>query len=162
MLFSPSLDLGALANFFEAQSRAAAALPVTGQVSELYGELLITLQPGLNVVEVDADQLEQAWGVRGVGREHLILDVQGAELDLDGMVWQSEYPILLNAASASSVTLSGGDHRVALLAPWAQVHFSSGLLTGNLVAASLSGGGQVNESPYLGPELDCDEGSGPQ
>ena len=162
--FAPTVDLVELAGWFESQSLAAAALPTTTGVSEIYGELVITLQPGLNVVEVDAEQLEHVWGVRVVGNGDLILDVRGEELLLDGMVWQSEAPVLLNAASATRVSLSGGDHRVALLAPWAQVEFPSGLLTGNLVAASLIGGGQVNEHPYEGPELDCEAAlsGGPQ
>ncbi len=149
--YSPVLDLDALEDFFGQASAAVDELIPTCEASERYGELTLELADGVNVVELDAEDLEDAWGVtiRGPADAELYINVRTDSLALDGMVWTYDGGIsptatMLNLPETQQLEISQGDHHVNILAPAAAVSFPSGLVTGNLVAASLSGGGQVN------------------
>ncbi len=149
--YTPVLDLEALEDWFAEASADVDSLSPTCGAVDRYGELRITVQAGVNVVELDAESLEQAWGVTvdGPAEAELYLNVRTEQLSLDGMVWTYEGGMLpestlLNLPETTELDIVQGDHHVNILAPDADVSFPSGLVTGNLVAASLSGGGQVN------------------
>lgn len=151
------LDLEALQDWFAEASASVDDLVPTCSASERYGELTIVIQGGVNVVELDASALEQAWGVtiQGPADAELYLNVHAESLALDGMVWTYEGGViaentLLNLPSTHQLDISQGDHHVNILAPSAEVSFPSGLVSGNLVAASMTGGGQVNCGRFQG------------
>jgi choice-of-anchor A domain-containing protein len=155
--YSPVLDLEALADWFSEASAAVSGLSPTCGATERWGELTIAVSEGVNVVELEASALEQAWGVTIQGPEdaELYINVRDEFLILEGKVWTYEGGIdarttLLNLPGAQRLDISQGDHRVNILAPAASVSFPSGLVSGNLVAASLSGGGQVNCGHFEG------------
>ena len=155
--YSPVLDLVALEGWFDQASASVAALEPSCAATEQWGELSIVVDAGINVVELEARDLEEAWGVtvRGPADAELYINLVGESLSLDGMVWsyldgvQSE-TVLLNLPEVTDLDIVQGDHQVNMLAPSADVTFPSGLVTGNLVAASLSGGGQVNCGHFRG------------
>ncbi len=149
--YAPVLDLDALADFFHEASASIAALQPTCAATETWGELVIELSGDVNVVELSAAELEDAWGVTISGPEgaELYLNLPDEALSLDGMVWTylegaSAEATLLNLPQATSLDIVQGDHHVNILAPKAETVFPSGLVTGNLVVASMAGGGQVN------------------
>ncbi len=149
--YAPSADLGAMGAMFVQTSATAAALPPTTAASDHWGELVIELVSGVNVVEIDADELLDAWGVTfdGPADAWAVVNVAGEAAALDGMVWayagdMESTRVLLNYFEATSLLITGGDHHVNILAPFAATEFPSGLVTGKLVVASLVGGGQVN------------------
>ena len=155
--YSPVLDLEALEDWFTEASDAMSALTPTCQASERWGELTIVLVEGVNVVELEASTIEQAWGITIQGPEdaELYLNVRDEFLILEGKVWTYQGGVdarntLLNLPEAQRLDISQGDHNVNILAPQAAVEFPSGLVSGNLVATSLAGGGQVNCGHFEG------------
>ena len=152
-----SIDLDALADWFLLQSAEGAAQAATVEATDSWGEWVIETEPGLNVVELTSDELDDAWGVRVEGPGDLLINVPDADVTLDSLTWNHSGNVLLNLHNAETVHLSGGNHRVALLAPYAEVTFAQGLLSGHVVAGSLYGGGQVNVEPYEGPDFECPE-----
>ncbi len=155
--YTPILDLDALEGFFEQASVSIAALGSTCTATEQWGELSIEVASGVNVVELAPEDLQDSWGVtiRGPADAELYINASGPSLSLDGMVWsyldgvQSEM-VLLDLPEVTDLDIVQGDHHVNMLAPNADVSFPSGLVTGNLVAASLSGGGQINCGHFRG------------
>ena len=151
------VDLDALEGFFEQASVSIAALGSTCTATEQWGELSIEVASGVNVVELAPEDLQDSWGVtiRGPADAELYINASGPSLSLDGMVWsyldgvQSEM-VLLDLPEVTDLDIVQGDHHVNMLAPNADVSFPSGLVTGNLVAASLSGGGQINCGHFRG------------
>jgi len=161
-----SIDLQALVAYFDALSVEHALADPNVEATEQWGELLIELEPGDNVVELDGASLGQVWGLTIDGPEgaSVVLNVADAEVAFDSLVWTytggaSAERTLLNLHSAEVLELSGGDHQVSILAPHADTIFPAGLVTGTLVVGSLEGGGQVNHGPYDGG--DCEDDSGP-
>ena len=149
--FAPTLDLYVLGVYMETFSSVAGHKAATTTAGESYGEITINAVSGMNVVEIDAQDLDDAWGVTidGPADASVYINVTGTEVTLDSLVWNYTGGVLadntlLNYFEATEFDLSGGNHAVNILAPLAVVNFSSGLITGNLVALELYGCGQVN------------------
>ncbi len=149
--YTAPLDLSVLAVYLEVFSSVVANKPTTTVATEQWGEIRIDAVSGMNVVEIAAADLDAAWGVRvdGPADASVYIDVTDATATLDSLVWTytngaSANHTLLNYGAATQLDLMGGIHDVNILAPHAAVHFPAGLVAGNLVAASLTGGGQVN------------------
>lgn len=155
--FVPTVDVGGVSSFLLAQSNAAAALADNNTLVNINfgGEYLVNLNPGVNVVSIAASALGAAnnygFTVNGAGAPGatLIINVVGGgAATLDSTTWTysngaSSLRTLLNYNGATSLALSGGN-KVNFLAPNAAVHYSSGVVEGNLYAGSLTGSGQVN------------------
>ncbi len=155
--FVPTVDLAAMSAFFLNASDVAGNLSATTAFTNSFGELQISAVSGLNVVNIDAASLSSAWGVEidGPSDAIIILNVDDAAVAFDSLTWEylggaSSGNTLLNLPSATDFDLSGGDHQVNILAPLAQTNFAYGLVTGNLVVGSLTGGGQVNAGRFEG------------
>lgn len=153
--YAPALDLPVLAVYMQTFSSVVAAKAPTTTATEQWGELVIEAVSGMNVVEIAAADLDAAWGVRidGPSDARVYIDVPDATASLDSLVWTytggvSAHEALLNYGSATQLTLMGGNHEINILAPFADAEFPVGLLTGNLVVASLIGGGQVNDGGF--------------
>jgi choice-of-anchor A domain-containing protein len=149
--FTPTLDLYVLGAYMEAFSSVTASKVVTTTASESYGEITIDVVSGMNVVEIDAQDLDDAWGVTvdGPADASLYINVGNTTATLDSMVWNYTGGVaaenaLLNYHAATDIELTGGNHAINILAPLAVVNFANGLVTGNLVALELYGCGQVN------------------
>ncbi len=155
--FEASLDLSEVSEFFLDTSSLIGGMPATTPALLQYGEILIDVESGINVVEISSAALNAAWGVRisGPADATLIINVPDAMVAFDALVWNYQNGMsaghtLLNLASASTFSLSNGDHQVNILAPRADTYFPHGLVTGNLIAGSLIGGGQVNDGGFEG------------
>lgn len=169
VLFTPSLDLEALGDYFVALSERRAASAPTTTANEVFGELQIQVLPGENVVEISGEELAQAWGVSidGPAEAEVVLNVADEQVSFSSLVWSYSGGVtpattLLNLHGADRLDLSGGNHDVAILAPFADTTFPHGLVTGSLIVGSLEGGGQVNTSIYAGDDCeDVPTGGGP-
>ncbi len=153
--FVSTVDLDAMGAFFLATSDRAGLMGATTSVADAWGELQVNLTPGVNVVEIAAADLDAAWGITisGPADATLLINVPDESVTLDSLVWSYESEasaanILLNLPNATTFNLSGGNHNVNILAPQAETHFPHGLVTGNLIAGSLTGGGQVNDGGF--------------
>lgn len=153
--FSPTIDLTDVSNQFLTLSNYAAGLSPTTTAASQWGEILITANDPITVVELAAADLAAAWGVKISGAGTVIINLLGETVTFASKTWTyadgaSSSTTLLNLNEATTFNLSGGEHALAILAPNAATHFSSGLVTGNLVVGSLTGGGQVNWNPNGG------------
>ena len=155
--YAPTLDLGATSNYFLDVSAYVGNLAPTTTAIDQWGELQITVESGLNVIEFAANQLDAAWGVQidGPSDATVLLNVRGDAVAFDSLVWEytggvSSSHALLNLAEAESFAVSGGNHLVNILAPEAETDFAHGLITGNFIVESLTGGGQVNAGRFDG------------
>jgi choice-of-anchor A domain-containing protein len=148
----PSVSLPGIGDYLRQTSQALGALPNNNVVVDQYhnGGLSVALNPGVNVVSLSSSDLHNAWGftVTGSSNATLVVNVTDANVTFDSTNWTynggvDAGQVLLNMANAETLALSGGNS-VNLLAPNAATHFSSGVLTGNLIVGSLTGSGQVN------------------
>lgn len=150
--FAPSLDLADISDQFLSISNDAAGLATTTSATNVFGELQITANAPITVVEIAAADLVSAWGVKVSGPGTVIINVLGSTVGFGSRTWTyaggaSGGTTLLNLNEATTFNLDGGNHEVTILAPNAATHFTPGLVTGNLIVGSLTGGGQVNWAP---------------
>jgi choice-of-anchor A domain-containing protein len=155
--FSPTLPLASLADYFLGTSAYLGSLSATTTYNNQWGELRINLEPGLNIVDIASADLNAAWGIRvnGGSDSILVINVPDGTVEFDSITWDyrgnaSPSRTLLNAGNATSMQFTSGNHMVNILAPRADVNFPHGLLTGNLIAGNLTGGGQVNAGYFTG------------
>ncbi len=158
--FTPSMDLTLVSDFFLDASDNIAGLQVNTSYVNQWGQLLVNLQSGTNVLEIEESILDAAWGISITGPEdadlfiNVLADDAGVA-SFDSLVWTyaggaSSEHTLMNLLDAQLLRVSGGDHRMNLLAPRTEVEFAHGLITGNLIAGALQGAGQVNAGGFAG------------
>lgn len=155
--FAPTVDLYVLGIYFRTVASVVSWKMPTLVATEQWGEIHVDAVQGMNVVEIDAQTLNDAWGIRitGPADASVYIDVLGTTASLDSLVWTYDGVLgpertLLNYGAATELELSGGDHQVNILAPNALVRFPHGLVTGNLIAGELQGCGQVNLGGFEG------------
>ncbi len=149
--YTAAIDLVAASTYFQNAGNYAAGLSPNASYTNNYGELIINTTGPVSVVNLNATDFVNAWGIRVVGAGTVIMNVGGTALNFGSKTWTymngaSSAGTLLNLNDAMSVTMSGG-HNVNILAAKAATTFSSGVVTGNLIVGSLMGSGQVNWSP---------------
>ena len=146
--FSPTVNLGAVSSYFANVGSYAASHAPTTNFSMNFSQMVINASGPLTVVNITAANLAGVWGIHVVGGGTVVVNLAGTNLSLNGLVWSyaggsSAQKTLLNMNEATSISMSGSNE-VNMLAANAAVHFSSGLVTGNLIVGSLTGSGQVN------------------
>lgn len=153
-----TVDYGIVSSYFRNTSTAISAMPTTGNYVNAYGGITFTGQGGVNVVDIDAATLSSAWGftVNAPSMATVYINVinTGHSASLDSTTWNytggiSAGNVLVNYAQTTALSLSGGN-TTNILAPFADVTFSSGQLTGGLVTGNLQGAGQVNMGNFQG------------
>ncbi|MFZ4576383.1 MAG: collagen-binding domain-containing protein, partial [Phycisphaerales bacterium] len=152
--FSSTVDLNAVSAYFASVGTYAASLPATTSYTNNFGELIVSASGPLTVVNFSTGDFSAAWGVRIVGAGAVICNVGGSSITLSSKTWTytngaASTDTLLNMNQATTLNLSGGN-TVNMLAANAATHFSSGLVTGNLIVGSLTGSGQVNWPQFGG------------
>ncbi|QYK48145.1 MAG: choice-of-anchor A family protein [Phycisphaeraceae bacterium] len=153
--YTPTINVFDVSDQFLSISNYAASLAPSATATNLWGELQITASGPLTVVDIAAADLASAWGIKISGAGTVVINLLGETVSFGSKTWTyadgaSGSSTLLNLNEATTFNLSGGDHKVSILAPNAATHFSSGLVTGNLIVGSLTGGGQVNWNPSGG------------
>lgn len=148
--FVGSLDFAGINQYLTDFSSGINTQSDTTTYTNNFGELIINAASGDNYITIDGSTLNNAWGVtiNGAADSVLYINVDGTNVNLDSTNWVynggiASGDVLLNFGDATALNLSGGN-TVNILAPLADVNFSYGLVTGNLIAGNLSGSGQVN------------------
>ncbi|MBS0187421.1 MAG: choice-of-anchor A family protein [Planctomycetes bacterium] len=149
--YASAVDLVAASSYFQNAGAYAAGLAPTASYVNNWGELVINTSGPFTVVNLNATDFVNAWGIRVVGGGAVVVNVGGTALNFASKTWNyqggaSAASTLLNLNQALSVNMSGG-HNVNILAANAAMTFGSGVVTGNLIVGSLAGGGQVNWNP---------------
>lgn len=151
--FTPTIDLNLVANYFQEVSDGFSAMATSVASSETLwgGEMNVTLNSGLNILNLTAAQFNPLWelDVTGGPDSFLVVNIlDSGTISLDALTFIlngiGQDDILINIANASALNFSGGQW-VSILAIDSMVHFSSGVLAGNLITGNLTGGGQVND-----------------
>jgi len=150
--YSPVADHTTISNYFKDYSTTIGAMLDTGIVIDSFGQLILNAGSGVNVFSVTTAELLAAYGVKvtGPGDAVVYLNVTGGgAASLDYVTWDygsfaaGAGSVLLNYTAASSLAFTNGQN-VNMLAPFTDINFTNGLLTGNLIAGNLSGNGQIN------------------
>jgi choice-of-anchor A domain-containing protein len=162
-LFTPSLNLSSISNYFQSASSYWAGLAATAAVNDVYNQLQVTLSAGRNIVDLSLAQLSSAYGIQltGPSNAYVIFNITDATPTMQtlhdvtftysGGVGGND--VIYNLPNATQLTLNGGDY-LSILAPQANITFLPGLVTGNLIAQSLVGSGQVDEGTFAGFQKD--------
>ena len=163
--YNPTINHTLISDFFLNNSQFVGSQTDTTAAGSRWGQLLFTLDPGINVANVTSAQLDSAWGVRITGPSDatLLINVTDTDVSFNSLVWNYQGGIdssnvLLNLPDATSFQFTGW-HEVNILAPLAATTFQNGTLVGQLVAGNLQGGGQVNLGGFTGnlPTTDVPE-----
>ncbi len=158
--YTPLFDFLALNNYFLNASSMLGAMLATGDVTirddGVSDHLSVNVGSGDHVFSLTAEQMLRAhtFAITAPADAVIYINVNGEDADLDSITWQylggiSAGNVIVNYTNASRLDLSGGNS-VNILAPLADVFFSTGLVTGNLIAGGLFGGGQVNLGHFTG------------
>lgn len=157
-----TLNLPQLGNYFRSLSTQAGLQAPDLKYDNSWDKITIAVPSGgVHYAEIPAAELKQAHSITisGPAAAVVIINVPGDAAELDSLTWKweggiSQDRVIVNYPHARTLQLSSGDHRTALLAPFADVTFSSGLVTGHLVVNNLLGGGQVNDDfQFTGGDL---------
>jgi choice-of-anchor A domain-containing protein len=156
---SPSINYANINSYFQNASNFWGTQQQSKNWVNQYGQIVIdNLVSGRNVINMTAQEFNNAWGIKASGPSDafLIINVDGVNLSggLESVVFDLSgglnlNNVLVNLPTATSVTLNGGGFS-SLLAPLADITFNPGLLTGNLIAKTLFGSGQVNQGAFVG------------
>ncbi len=144
------VDHAAMSQYFLDTSAAVAAMSDTGAITNNWGGLSYTASSGVNVLTIDADSLKNAWGFTLTGPADAIvyINVTGTNVTMDWLDWAfvggvGADDVLLNYNQAETFTLNQGG-TTNILAPNADLTYTSGVFSGSIVAGNLYGNGQVN------------------
>jgi len=159
--YQPEIDFLSLNQLFRDTSSSLAQRADTGTIDyrNSGGDLHAIAASGENVFTVTAEELRKAYAftVTGPADAVVYINVVGdgnTEL-MDGANWHylggvKNDDVIVNYTNADRINLHGSNI-VNLLAPDADIYFTSGVHTGNLIAANLYGGAQVNLGGFDGP-----------
>lgn len=169
--FTPTLNLATVSSFFQNANTFWGNLTANLSVSNnQYGVITVSnaLNSGRNILDLTLAQINaitnstQNYEINFTGNvptnAFVVINVLGSgtamnSLQLSGI---SASDVLFNIVgnAITNLTLNGGNY-VSLLAPNTNINFTSGLLTGNLIADNLTGQGQVDNATFAGFPADA-------
>ncbi len=160
-LYQPTFDLQSTSNYFLNASDSVGKMQANTSYTEQWGKMSVALSSGTNVLELKSDDLKGLWNVDITGPDDATLFINITDDDVSlspSLSWTysggiGAENVLLNLAFADKLKINGGSHTVNILAPNADVQFPYGLVTGNLITGSLTGGGQVNSGAFVNDRI---------
>ncbi|NUN08951.1 MAG: choice-of-anchor A family protein [Ignavibacteriaceae bacterium] len=116
---------------------------------------LVGTNPGLNVFNIDGSILFGAnnFTVDVPSGATVVVNISGDSSRLFGgfdVSGTTKDKVLLNFYEATKLHISGIDVRASVLAPFADLTFPAGVVTGQLIVRKMFGSGQINLSPFTG------------
>lgn len=150
------IDFVAAKNYLQSLSTTLGGYTVNGTTTFQWGGLTLTgLDPFLNVFSVNGSDLSSANSVTiNVPNGSVVLvNINGTTVSWTGGLVVNGTAItnvLYNFYQATNLTIQGIDVRGTLLAPFADLNFPAGLITGQVIVKSMSGSGQINLSLFGG------------
>lgn len=150
------IDFAQAATELQGLSTRLAGYQSNGTTTFEWGTLALTGDnPFLNVFTVNAADLNQAHTVDITvpNGATVLVNILGTNVNWHGGLWvrgTTINSVLYNFPEATSITLSGIDVTGTLLAPFADLNFPAGLITGQAIVKSMTGAGQFNLSPFIG------------
>lgn len=143
-------------------STTMASLPPNAQALSAPGGIassltFLSLGNGPNLFQIEASELSgtQALSIQGSPSTFVLINVLGQSVELRNLTVSlsggvTPNHVLFNYPQATTLSLAGVAFQGTLLAPLAAVSISSGMIQGQLVAASVTGNGNFDMNPYVG------------
>ena len=131
-------------------------IPANGSTSIDNNILTLTgANNGLNVFLVSADTLQSVNGVTINSPEGstVVVNVSGSNITWQGdndVTGTNQTNVVYNFYEADTLTISGIAVKGSILAPFAQIFFTSGQINGNVICHDITGEGQINYSYFNG------------
>lgn len=166
IFFTPALkvktpDFSAAASNAQLLSAQLAAMPANGTLTPADASVsservMAGTSATMNVFSISTEQLSKTWRltINAPATSTVVVNVFGASaslvaVDLKTSGVQNNH-IIFNFANAKTLEIRNVGVEGSILAPTAQVNYTSGVIHGFLIAKSLTGNGQVNLVPFTG------------
>ncbi|RMG40719.1 MAG: choice-of-anchor A family protein, partial [Methanobacteriota archaeon] len=150
------IDFAAAKAYLKNLSTTLSNYAVNGNTTYQWsGVFLEGNDPYLNVFEVSGTELTNStyMDIKVPNGSVVLVNVDGKHITWNGgltVTGTSITNVLYNFHKARTLNISGIDVRGSILAPFANVTFNSGLISGQLIAKSMFGNGQINNYPFVG------------
>ncbi|MBU0560227.1 MAG: choice-of-anchor A family protein [Bacteroidetes bacterium] len=150
------IDFDAAEASLKSLSTDLAGYSATGSTDFEWGNLTLTgNDPFFNVFDLSGDDLSNAYGMTiDVPNGSVVLvNISGDNIDWNGGLFVNGTAlsnVLYNVYEANNLKIQGIDIRGSLLAPYANLHFPSGVINGQVIAQSMAGSGQYNSGQFNG------------
>ncbi len=150
------IDFAAATTYLEALSTRLAGYSANGTTTFQWGTLSLSGgNPYLNVFTVNGSDLNTAHTVEinVPNGSTVLVNILGTTINWHGGLWVNGTTInsvLYNFPGAQNITISGIDVKGSFLAPFADLNFATGIITGQTIVKSMTGAGQFNLSPFHG------------
>lgn len=150
------IDFQAAGNFLKNLSNTLSATFPNGSTRFEWGRVTLKgTDPLLNVFTVSGSDLSAAnnFVIDVPKGSSVLVNVSGKNVSLKGgmdLIGAAVNSVIYNFFQAQSLSISGMDLRGTVLAPLAALDFKAGIVTGQLIAKSVTGSGQFNNDPWDG------------
>lgn len=148
------IDFAAAKAYLQNLSTTLGGYTANGTVSLQWGGLTLTgTDPYLNVFAVNGSDLSSANNVtiNAPNGSVVLVNINGTNVNWSGGLsvnGTAKENVLFNFYQATNLTLLGIDVRGSILAPFAALHFPSGVVNGQVIVKSMAGSGQFNSGQF--------------
>lgn len=150
------IDFAAATTYLEGLSTQLGGYAPNGTTTFQWGTLnLSNGDPFFNIFSVNAADLNAAHTVEinVPNGATVLVNIYGTTVDWNGGLFvngTSIRNVIYNFPEATAITISGIDVKGSFLAPFADLTFPAGIITGQTIVKSMTGSGQFNLSPFIG------------
>ncbi len=150
------IDFAAATTYLEGLSTQLGGYASNGTTTFQWGALTLTnSDPFFNIFSVNAADLNAAHTVEinVPNGATVLVNIHGTTVNWHGGLFvhgTSIRNVIYNFPEATSITISGIDVTGSFLAPFADLTFPAGIITGQTIVKSMTGSGQFNLSPFIG------------
>ncbi|RJP70690.1 MAG: choice-of-anchor A family protein, partial [Ignavibacteriales bacterium] len=154
--FDTPIDFPAASAYLTTLSTTLSNYVVNGTTVFEWGGLFLTgTSPFLNVFHVSGAELSVAnnFEIDVPNGSVVVINVDGTTVAwMGGLVVKGtdKSNVIYNFYEASSLTIHGIDVRGSILAPFADLYYPAGVVNGQVIAKSMTGSGQFNNTLFLG------------
>ncbi len=148
------IDFAAAKAYLENLSTTLGGFTANGTVAMQWGGLNLTgTDPYLNVFAVNGSDLSNANNVsiNAPNGSVVLVNISGTNVSWSGGLsvnGTAKENVLFNFYQATNLTLQGIDVTGSILAPFAALHFPSGVVNGQVIVKSMAGSGQFNAGQF--------------
>jgi choice-of-anchor A domain-containing protein len=152
-----AVDWGATRATITALSTSLGSLTSNGTTTVAFNSVTLTGSDATtNVFSISGNVLATAnkLTINAPATSTVIINVSGVSVTMQNfgisLSGIDRTRVLFNFTQATTLTYSGMDVSAGILAPYAAVTATNGVMDGTLIAASYNGNGQINAAPFAG------------
>ncbi len=157
------IDFAAARSYLTSLSSQLKTLAANGTTTFQWGGLVLSgTDPFLNIFFVDGNDLSAAnnMSINVPSGSVVLVNINRNNLSWSGglsITGTTKGNVLFNFYKAKNLAIHNIDIRGSVLAPFAKVNFSTGVINGQMVAKFLEGAGQFNNTQFIGnlPQTEC-------